>query len=291
MLKSYLKIFAIIIPFLTFSNIALSLSIVQEGKANGSAMVFIPGLSTHGDLWRDWVEKYKADYTIYIVTAPGFAGEPARTGNMPFLKSTVAEIAHALAEDKVKDAVVIGHSIGGLMSLMLAREHPELVGSVVVVDSLPFLAGLFMPGTSPEAAKTRAGYLGDQMKAMPHKAFITSQIQGLPILSNTASFLPTLEGWTKASDQGTIAKAISETLSMDYRAALAAIKVPITVVVAYSTAMPFARDQLKQLFTAQYALLEGVKIELVDDSFHFIMIDQPTVFSALLENHINKLKE
>jgi hypothetical protein len=46
------------------------------------------------------------------------------------------------------------------MSLMLAEQHPNLVKQVLVVDSLPYMAGLFAPGLTSEQAK-------DQMKAMP----------------------------------------------------------------------------------------------------------------------------
>jgi len=256
----------------------------RTGVEGAPALVFVPGLASHGDLWKPWVEEYANTYDVFVVTAPGFAGEQARTEDGPFLKITVAEIAANLKKYGASKATIVGHSIGGLMALMLANDAPELVGKVLVVDSLPYLAAMFMPGTAPDQARAQANLMANHMKAMPHDLFMAQQKQGLPRLSNTPAFLPVLEKWSATSDQATVAKAFAEGLGTDYRPELKTITAHVTVLAAYSKAMRVPRVQIKTLYETQYAGLQHAKLHLVDDSFHFIMIDQPKQFGQHLSS-------
>jgi len=283
-----MKVAIFVFLFLVGGLPAEAVRMERTGVEGAPAVVFVPGLASHGDLWRPWAEEYADTYDVFVVTAPGFAGEQPRVGGGPFLQSTVAEIAASLKRYGVSKATIVGHSIGGLMALMLANEAPDLVGNVLVVDSLPYLAAMFMPGTEPDQARAQAYFMADRMKAMPHIAFIAQQKQGLPRLSNTPAFLPVLEKWSTASDQATVAKAFAEGLGTDYRLELKNITVRITVLAAFSKAMGVPRAQIKMLYETQYAGLRHVDVHLVDDSYHFIMIDQPEQFSQHLSNVLNQ---
>ncbi len=277
-----LRLFISVVTVLFVQAGAASAEVRHSGNPEGPALVFLPGLASSAGLWQPWVEAYQQSHDIYVLSAPGFAGVPARMPEKPFLKTTVDEMIKTLRENNVEGAVLVGHSIGGLMALMIANEAPELVGVVLVVDSLPFLGGLFMPGLAPEAVSQRAQFMSKQMASMPRVAFDQQQKYGLAILTNTPAFLPMLETWSRASDQATVAQAFREVLSTDYRAALASIKVPVKVLVAHSADAPIGRDALENLYQTQFDGLANKVIQVVDDSYHFIMIDQPEVFSAAL---------
>jgi len=267
---------------------AEAVRIERTGVEGAPAVVFVPGLASHGDLWKPWAEEYANTYDVFVITAPGFAGEQPRIGGEPFLEATVAEIAASLKKYGVSKATIIGHSIGGLIALMLANDVPDLVGNVLVVDSLPYLAAMFMPGTAPDQARAQANLMAERMKAMPHDVFVAQQKQGLPRLSNTKAFLPMLEKWSTSSDQTTVAKAFAEGLGTDYRSSLKSITAHVTVLAAFSKAMRVPRAQIKTLYDTQYAGLQHVDVHLVDDSYHFIMIDQPEQFGLYLSNVLNQ---
>ncbi|PCI63856.1 MAG: hypothetical protein COB37_03655 [Kordiimonadales bacterium] len=279
----------IILKSLIFALLPVLLSIGAEastiersGKAGTHAIVFIPGLASHGDLWESWAKQYSVSNDVFVVTASGFAGEPAREGSEAFFQATVNEIISSLRTAKVADVTLVGHSIGGLMSLMIANEAPDLVRNVLVVDSLPFLAGLMMPGVSPEQAGQRAQYFAAQMKKMPREMYLEQQKQGVGVQSKTVSFLPTVLEWGAASDQATVATAFAEALGTDYRSNLKSITAQVTVLAAYDKQMPFGREKNKALYETQYVGLQNGRIEIIDNSFHFIMIDQPEAFSKAL---------
>ena len=43
--------------------------------------------------------------------------------------------------------------MGGLMTLMLAKKHPEAAGKLMIVDALPFYGMLFGPTATPDAVR------------------------------------------------------------------------------------------------------------------------------------------
>lgn len=51
---------------------------------------------------------------------------------------------------------MIGHSLGGMLAMPLATDHPDLVGPLVIVDGMPFLAGPNMHVKNLEEAGQRS---------------------------------------------------------------------------------------------------------------------------------------
>ena len=63
------------------------------------------------------------------------------TSNWPHLVEEVHAFAKPLVEVHLGPVVLVGHSLGGMLSLMLAAQHPELAQAVVMVDA-PAVGGL-----------------------------------------------------------------------------------------------------------------------------------------------------
>lgn len=70
----------------------------------------------------------------------GFAGTKPEAATD--FRNWVKSIADYIKEKKIKKPVIIGHSIGGGMAMILASEYPELVSKIIVVDALPCLGAL-----------------------------------------------------------------------------------------------------------------------------------------------------
>ena len=62
------------------------------------------------------------------------------TDNWPHLVQQLADFARVRAERAGGPVFLVGHSLGGFLSLMCAARHPELARGVVLVDS-PILGG------------------------------------------------------------------------------------------------------------------------------------------------------
>jgi len=83
-----------------------SFKVVETGK--GPAMILIPGLNSAGEVWDKTVKHYGKNYTCYVLTLPGFAGQPAvKTDHS--LNSVRDEIIAYVQENKLKKPVLVGH--------------------------------------------------------------------------------------------------------------------------------------------------------------------------------------
>jgi pimeloyl-ACP methyl ester carboxylesterase len=86
------------------------------------------------------------------------------------------------------------------------------------------------------------------------------------------------------SDRQVAARAIYEVMTTDMRPTLATLKVPLTVAYAVN---PFATEErIGSLYRNGYASAPGVKFVPVADSYHFLMLDQPSSFHALLKDFL-----
>jgi pimeloyl-ACP methyl ester carboxylesterase len=259
---------------------------VQVLGASGPPVILIPGLSSPREAWSGVAPTLARTHRVYLVQVNGFGGDDPRANLGPnVLNGIVADLHRFIDERKLQGASLVGHSMGGLVGLMLAARHPENLSRLMVVDALPYFGVLVAPlGTDvtvamvePHAAKMRdlvaAGY-GKPADA----ASIEANIAGM---TQKAEHLPSLRAWAMASDPRVAAQAMYEDLTTDMRSELASIRVPVTVLYAWNQSYP-RKDPAAAFFTKQYAGVARLTVTQAGESAHFIMLDQPTAFQAAL---------
>jgi pimeloyl-ACP methyl ester carboxylesterase len=124
------------------------------GKSKQS-MILIPGLTCPGKVWNETVERYKKNYQCHVISLPGFAGQPP-VEREEYLKSMRDELISYIKESKLKKPILIGHSLGGFLSLWISATEPDLVGPSFIVDALPFFPAIQNPGVTVESTKPMA---------------------------------------------------------------------------------------------------------------------------------------
>jgi pimeloyl-ACP methyl ester carboxylesterase len=133
-----------------------------EVTGQGPDVILIPGLASSAAVWDDTVKQLQGRYRLHVIQVAGFAGAPVgANAEGPVIQPTVDALDGYIKSAKLKSPAVIGHSMGGLMGLMLARQHPEDVGRLMVVDSLPFYAVVFSPQATVESVRPQAAALRD----------------------------------------------------------------------------------------------------------------------------------
>jgi N-formylmaleamate deformylase len=95
----------------------------------------------------------------------GFAREPRIEA--PFLETVRKDLAVYIRKNKLDKPVIVGHSLGGFMALWLAAREPDLVGPLVIVDSLPFLAGVMQPDATADSVKPMAENMRKRFRGPP----------------------------------------------------------------------------------------------------------------------------
>lgn len=253
-------------------------SVTVEGS--GPDLVLIPGLTSSRHVWDQAVAGLGGHYRVHRVQIAGFGGEPAR-GNAsgPVLAPVVEEI-HAYIAANHLHPMIAGHSVGGLLTLMLAQHHPEDVSRALIVDALPFYGMLFSPQATSAMVEPQVAPLRDSIAAMSDDAWRAQQTAGAARLASTAEGQAELVRDSMASDRSVVARALYEDAVTDMRPALPAIQTPLTVAYAVN---PFATEAMYgQLMRTGYASAPNVRFVAVEPSYHFIMLDQPARFAAVL---------
>src|SRR6478735_1773048 len=118
-----LKLILSIILLFGFYNLASAAAFKVEVTGKGQPLLLIPGLGCSGEVWQGTVSKYGKKYECHIFTLAGYAGVPAQ--NQPLLQTAKTEILQYIRQKKLKNSVIMGHSIGGYLTLMLASEAPD----------------------------------------------------------------------------------------------------------------------------------------------------------------------
>ena len=257
--------------------------ITMTVRGQGSDVVLIPGLASSGAVWDATAAHLQGHYRLHIVQLAGFADLPPRANAQgPVIPPTVDAIDAYIKTNHLKAPKVIGHSLGGLMGLLLAIQHPEDVDKLMIVDSLPFYGVLF-GATNVAAAAPQAAVVRDGIIAETQDAYAQSEREFLRSLVKSPEGLKAATQWAVASDKSVVARAMFEDMTTDIRPRLHEIKMPVTMLYPWdpSTGMPQA--VVDRLYRENFAPLPNKTILRIENSFHFIMLDQPNAFAAQVD--------
>lgn len=255
-----------------------------EMMGQGPDIVLIPGFASSREVWRPLAERLAATHRVHLVQLAGFAGEPWTHGDGAFLQPAVDELARYAAT--LNRPAVIGHSMGGLAGLMLAQQHPEVVGRVMSVDSLPFFSAMFGPTATVEGAKPFADQAAATILGADEAGFRQQQEQTAVGMMKIEAARPAMVEWSMASDRHAMASAIREVMTTDARPGLAAMTTPVWAVYAADADGGAPAAMADAVWRREYAALPGVKLVRVDDSRHFIMTDQPERLGVLVDEFL-----
>ena len=256
------------------------ISVQAVGK--GAPLILIPGLSSPRAVWEAFVPELAKTHSVYLVQVNGFGGDDPRANLQPGVLDGIVADLHKLIDDhKLKGAALVGHSMGGLAGLMLAKAHPMDLGKLMVVDSLPFIGSAFVPGSTVETLRTQAEALRGQMTAMygkPQAVGVSDAIAATQAAKPESR--AKVSAWVRVADPRVSGQAVYEDMTTDLRPDMKTIRTPITLVYPWSAGLP--KERAEALYRGEYAGTPNIKFVDVGDSQHFVMLDQPEAFANAL---------
>ena len=252
----------------------------------GRPVIFIPGLATPGSIWQPAVDQLKATCECHVLTLAGFGGTKP-TGADPFLPRVRDEIVGYIRDNKLDHPVIIGHSLGGTMTLWVAETAPELPGRLIIVDALPFMGAMTDPSATVASTHAAVAAMAEQISNSSPAAFAMIQQTMIPQWVSSPDQAKKIAAETSKSDPKTVARALDELMSTDLRGDLAKITCPTLVLGALADKMLYApKDQVIATYHKQYATLHGTRFEMFDRAKHFIMVDDPAGFQKAVDGEL-----
>lgn len=112
-----------------------------EGPPSGPPLVLLHGLT---ERWQRFLPIMPALSMRCHIYAPDFRGHgrSGRVSGRYLLGDYAADTTVFLGEKLTEPAILFGHSLGGVVAIMIAARRPEMVRAVVVGDSPLPIAGL-----------------------------------------------------------------------------------------------------------------------------------------------------
>lgn len=249
-----------------------------EVSGSGRPMLLIPGLTNSGEVWRATAAEFSRDHEVHVLSLAGFAGTPPIATDTGWLVRQREAIVAYVRERGLERPVIVGHSLGGMLALWIAAEHPELPGAVINVDGMPFFGAVMNPNATRETMRPMAAQMRTMMLgAGARENYLRMQGAQLRMMARDTATHAMLARHGSESDMATMAVAMHDMYVQDLRADLARVAVPVLNIHAYAayTAMGQSREGIERIAANQYAALKQQRLRIHDEAYHFVMLDEP----------------
>lgn len=250
------------------------LHVVERGQ--GRPLVLLHGITLNAELWSPQLHDLARDHRVLAVDLRGHGRSVA--GDEGYGMDVLGrDVASLLTELDLRDALVVGHSMGGMATLAFAVDHPEVrrqrvagLGLVATAAARPF----------PNALVPRLAALGgfiverlDSGRPVPSYRFSGNDLSLFLVRSvfGRAASGAAIEQ-VRASIEGTDDEALQRSLvgifDHDATEGLPEVDTPAFVVVGRRdvlTPVPFARAMAEGLPDADLTILPGAGHQLMQE--------------------------
>jgi pimeloyl-ACP methyl ester carboxylesterase len=112
-------------------------SIYSEQFGEGAPVILIHGFCETSQIWKPLINKLAFSHQVTVIDLPGFGKSPIP--KMSFSIADIAELVHQwIIEKDLQDSIIIGHSLGGYVTLALAEKYPDSLKGFGLFHSTAF---------------------------------------------------------------------------------------------------------------------------------------------------------
>lgn len=248
-----------------------------QASGDGPTVVLLHGFGEDGTVWQEQISFLEKDFKVVVPHLPG-SGSSEMIEDMS-MEGLAEAIVSVFEVEEIKQASLIGHSMGGYITLAFAEKHPSLLNSFGLFHSSAY-------ADSEEKKATRRKGI-ETIKEKGAYEFLKTMVTNL-YCSYTKEHQPEIiQDHIKAVDyfspQAVIAYYEGMMNRPDRVSVLQQNKVPVLFVLGrYDTAVPIEQG-LKQV-----ALPDISYIHVLEHSGHMGMREEPKLSNELLKSFLLK---
>lgn len=245
------------------------LDVFYETRGRGDPVLLIHGLGSSTEDWEPQVDALARAFAVvtYDVRGHGRSGKPAGRYSVSQFAEDAAALVTRLALGPVH---VVGLSMGGMIAFQLAADRPDLVRSLVIVNSGPEMV--------LRGFRARLGMLQRQLivrlMGMRKMGEVLAR-RLLPGPQHAARRAVFADRWAR-NDRGAYLRALSALVGWSVTDRLPSIRQPVLVVTADGDYTPVA---WKQWYVS---LLPNASLVVIPDSRHMMPVERPELFHDAL---------
>ena len=246
------------------------LDIVGEVRGKGdTALVFLHGWGGDREYWKNQVDAFAADYRVVAIDQAGF-GESGKNRKAWTVESLAADVETVVKDLGLKRVILVGHSMGGPVSLLAAKRMPGTVVGVIGVDTL-------QNAESKLPEELRKSMLEGMEKDF--KGTVRTMFDGILPEKVDADVKKFLVAKAEKADPKAAVAIMRDMFDLDTAKAFKEAKVPVRCVNSaggFKFFNPTATDTNKKY--ADFAVVT------IDEVGHYPMLEKPEEFNRKLKD-------
>ena len=235
---------------------------------SGQDVLFLPGFASLPEVWESTRAGIALPHRAHLVTYAGFGDAPAV--ELPWYDKVRDDLIAYVEEQSLTDVIVVGHSMGGMLAIELAAALPQRIDRLVLVDVLPDIRRVMMPGVPAEQITYDNPY-SQQMMNLSDSAFSAQTAMMAGNMTEDTLWAARLQEWMLAADRTTYVNGYTDLLKVDLTDTLANVTAHTLILAA-----PFPSvDLVEETLADQYARLAHKQIAIAPSGRHYLMLDRP----------------
>jgi pimeloyl-ACP methyl ester carboxylesterase len=261
----------------------------QDTGGDGPVILFVHGLLASGMLWAMVVPQLAGEARCIVPELPLGAHKVPMKADAELSPRSVAKlIAELMDRLDLNDVTLVGNDTGGAICQLLVTEHPERVGGLVLTPCDAF-EHFFPPAFRPmQWASKVPGVLGVTLRPIRIRAVRNSPIgfgwvskRGIPDEAADDALGTFFGNRAVRRDTEKFVRAVSKKDTLAAAERLRDFHRP--VLLAWAREDRFFKVKLAERLLER---LPNGRLELIDDSYTFVPIDQPERLAELVREFV-----
>ena len=250
---------------------------VERGHGKRT-LVFLHGIGTDGSSFADQLESFSRGARAIAWDMPGYgASPPLERMTFPALVDSLIQLLDARHVDR---AVIVGHSMGGMVAQELVARRPERVAALVLYSTVPTFGG--------GSEKRRREFLAQRLKPLDEgktPADMAPAVIGQIVAENAdPRAIERAVACMSAIPVDTYRAAVHCIVDFDASAHLGTIRCPTLALAGDRDRVtpPAAVERMAQA-------IPGARYELLASVGHLANLERPAEFDAALSRFLDSL--
>lgn len=257
------------------------------GNEGRHPVVMVHGSRLHAHVWNDFGRRFRDRYHIVAVDQRGH-GDSGWCQNRDYqLEDFYEDLKAVIAARKLKRFTLVGHSLGGRVSLMFAARHPELLDRLVLVDITAGRPENITPTTdlsrvaeTPpprdfESHEDAIEYLGKLLSRAPKHMIEESVRQGMREVAPgryTWKYDPALAQSRRATPPGVNLWDMARSI-------------PVPTLLQYGGVSKVVTPELAEKMKAT---MPSCRVDRIENAGHALFTDQPDAFAESMKHFLGE---
>jgi pimeloyl-ACP methyl ester carboxylesterase len=258
-----------------------SVSLEREGTrltcqlcGDGSpAVLLLHGFAGYAGEWSETAERIGERHRVVALDSRAHGGSEGVPDDLS-LSAQMADAAYLIRHLGLARCAVVGQSFGGVIAILLAAHHPDLVRELVVVEATP------MTPDADGVERNRA-WLAGWPVPFPSREAAALYFEGLSLRGDTwaGGLEERGDGWWPQFDPDVLVEMLTEASGRTFWKEWASITCPTLIVRGEEGTM--SREAVTQMLE-----LPGARLEVVAKAGHDVHLEQTKQWCELLEDFL-----